>query len=220
MRRELQWDNMFTLYTTPLSANGRKVLAASHYLKLQPEVKLINVYKGEGRRPEYLAINPWGKIPTLVDGELTLWESNAILQYLSEAYGDSKLWSREPKRRADISRWLFWESAHWQPAFVPVLSAFVGPLLVSETAVPAPGRVNWDHEGFQTVVKFLDAHLKGREFIAGDELSLADFSIAGMMMYVRPARFPFENFPYLDAWYDRIESLEAWKATAVGPWKY
>jgi glutathione S-transferase len=211
---------MFTLYSTPLSANGRKVMAATHHLKLQPEVKLINVYKGEGRAPEYLAINPWGKIPTLVDGELTLWESNAILQYLSEAYGDYKLWSRDPKRRADISRWLFWESAHWQPAFVPVLSTFVGPLLVSETAVPAPGRVNWSHEGFQTAVKSLDAHLKGREFIVGDELSIADLSIAGMMMYVRPARFPFEAFPHLGAWYERIEGLEAWKATAVGPWQY
>ena len=114
---------MFTLYTTPLSANGRKVMAASHHLKLQPEVKLINVYKGEGRTPEYLAVNPWGKIPTLVDGELTLWESNAILQYLSEAYGDYKLWSQDPKRRADISRWLFWESAHWQPAFQSLLRA-------------------------------------------------------------------------------------------------
>lgn len=211
---------MFTLYTTPISANGRKVLAVSQHLGLEPDVKLINVYKGEGRTPEYLAVNPWGKIPTLVDGEFKLWESNAILQYLSEAYGDFRLWSRDPKQRADISRWLFWESSHWQPAFVPVLSSFVGPLLLSQTAVPAPSRVHWSSEGFQTVVKFLDAHLKGREFIASDGLSLADFSIAGMMMYVRPARFPFEDFPHLGAWYGRIEGLEAWKATAAGPWQY
>lgn len=89
---------MLTLYTTPLSANGRKVLAVSHHLGLDPTVELIDVYKGEGRRPAYLALNPWGKIPTLVDDDFTLWESNAILQYLSEAYGDFKLSSRAPQR--------------------------------------------------------------------------------------------------------------------------
>lgn len=211
---------MFTLYATPLSANGRKVLALSHHLGLKPEIKLINVYKGEGRAPEYLAINPWGKIPTLVDGDLKLWESNAILQYLSEAYGEFRLWSRDPKQRADISRWLFWESSHWQPAFTPVLAAFVGPLLVSQAARPAPVHLNWSNEGFQTVVKFLDSHLSQRPFLVGDALTLADFSVAGMMMYLRPARFPWEAFPHLSAWYERIEELEAWKETADGPWKY
>jgi glutathione S-transferase len=213
---------MFTLYTTPLSANGRKVLAVSHHLGLQPEVRLINVYKGEGRTPEYLSINPWGKIPTLVDGEFTLWESNAILQYLSEAYGEYRLWSRDPKRRADISRWLFWESSHWQPAFyfIPGLATFVGQRLgVPQAAAPAPVVVEWGDERFQSLTRFLDAHLSGREFLVGDEVSLADFSVAGMMMYLRPAGFPFEAFAQLSAWYERMERLEAWRATAAGPWQ-
>jgi glutathione S-transferase len=211
---------MFTLYTTPLSANGRKVLAVSHHLGLEPEVKLINVYKGEGRTPEYLTINPSGKIPTLVDGDLTLWESNAIVQYLSEAYGGFRLSSRDPKRRADISRWLFWESSQWQPMFVPVLAAFVGQLLLSEAAAPAPAEVNWGDERFQTLATFLDAHLRGREFIVGDEVTLADFSVAAMMMYVRPAKFPFDVFANIGAWYARVEGLEAWRASAAGPWRY
>jgi|SRR5271157_435630 len=89
---------MVALYTTPLSANGRKVLAVSHHLGLAPEIRLVNVYRGEGRSAKYLAINPSGKIPTLVDGEFTLYESNAILQYLSEAHGEYRLWSREPRQ--------------------------------------------------------------------------------------------------------------------------
>jgi glutathione S-transferase len=213
---------MFTLYTTPLSANGRKVLAVSHYLGLQPEVKLVNVYKGEGRTPEYLSINPWGKIPTLVDGELTLWESNAILLYLSEAHGGYRLWSQEPKQRADISRWLFWESAHWQPAFyvIPGLATLVGQRLgLPQAATSAPVTVDWGDERFQSLAKFLDAHLSGRAFLVGDALSLADFSVAGMMTYARPAGFPFDAFAHLGAWYARMESLPAWSATAVGPWR-
>jgi glutathione S-transferase len=94
----------------------RKVLAVSRELELQPDIRLVNVYRGEGRTAEYLAINPTGKIPTLVDGDLTLYQSNAILQYLCEAHGDFRLWSRDPKARARIARWLYWETAHWQPA--------------------------------------------------------------------------------------------------------
>jgi len=213
---------MFTLYTTPLSANGRKVLAVSRHLGLVPEVKLVNVYKGEGRTPEYLAINPWGKIPTLVDGDLTLWESNAILQYIAEAYGEYRLWSREPKQRADIARWLFWESSHWQPTFiqVPGLAAYVGPLLLSHDAAASQVEVNWRDERFQTVAKVLDAHLRGRHFVVGTAVTLADFAVAAMMMYVRRAKFPFAAFANIGAWYTRIEGIEAWKATAVGPWAY
>src|SRR5262249_16869028 len=137
--------DVLKLYTTPLSANGRKVLAVSHHLGLDPEVTLVNVYKGEGRAANYLAINPWGKVPTLVAGELTLWESNAILQSLSDAGGDFKLWSCDPKGRADISRWLFWESSHWQPAFIqtPNLAAFVGKALGLPVATGAVGDVGW-----------------------------------------------------------------------------
>jgi len=96
---------MLTLYSTALSANGRKVLAVSRYLELEIDVRVVNVYRGEGRAAEYLAINPTGKIPTLVDGDFTLYESNAILQYICEAHGDFRLWSREPQQRGRIARW-------------------------------------------------------------------------------------------------------------------
>lgn len=85
---------MYTLYTTPLSANGRKVVALSRHLGLDPEIVEVNVYAGMGRTPEFLGRNPWGKVPTLVDGDLTLWESNAILQYITEAHGGFRLHGR------------------------------------------------------------------------------------------------------------------------------
>lgn len=209
---------MLTLYTTPLSANGRKVMAVNHHLGLGAEVKLVNVYQGEGRTPEYLAINPWGKIPTLVDGDLTLWESNAILQYLAEAHGDYRLSSRDPKRRADIARWLFWEASAWQPACIQVLTAFVVQALFPQAAGPDPVLVDWSDARLQPLVRFLDDHLRGRAFLVGDEVTLADLCVAGMMMYVRPARFPFDVFTNVGAWYARIEGLPAWRATAAAPW--
>ncbi len=131
---------MLTLYTTPLSANGRKVLAVSRQLGLAPKVEVVDVYRGEGQAAAYRSRNPFGKIPTLVEGDFTLWESNAILQYLSEAHGDLRLWGRDPKRRADVSRWLFWESSAWQPACSAVLAPRVAQLLFPESA-PGDGRI-------------------------------------------------------------------------------
>jgi glutathione S-transferase len=210
---------MFTLYTTPLSANGRKVLAVCKHLGLEPDTKLVNVYRGEGRRPEYLAIHALGKIPVLVDGELVLSESNAIVQYVSEAYGDGRLWSREPKRRADIARWMFWESSQWQPALARILAPFVTQELGLLGSTPDVS-VDWSDASFVDQARFLDAHLQGRAFIAGDEVTLADFCVAAMLMYVHHAGFPFEAHGRIHEWYERVERLEAWTGTAVPPWRY
>ena len=206
------------LYTTPLSANGRKVLAASNHLGLAPEIRLVNVYRGEGRSPQYLAINPSGKIPTLVEGDFTLSESNAILQYLCEAHGEYRLWSREPKGRAAIARWLFWESAHWQPVLIAVLSSFVGHRLLPEV-LPSPHEgVHWDDELLQPLLQMLESSLTVHPFLAGETLTIADFSVAGMMTYFRVAKFPFHRTPALAAWYARIEALAAWRSTEISPW--
>jgi len=198
---------VLTLYTTPLSANGRKVLAVAAHLGLAPDVRLVNVYRGEGRTPEYLAVNPTGKIPTLVDGDLNLPESNAILQYLAEAHGDFRLSSRDPAERARIASWLFWEASHWQPALVPVLAALVGHRLLPDV-VPAPASPpEWGDEQLRPLLDQLEDRLLARAFLTGDALTIADFSVAGMMTYFRSADFPFAAWPGLASWYERIEAL-------------
>jgi glutathione S-transferase len=211
---------VFTLYTTALSANGRKPLAVCHHLGLLPEVCSVNVYKGEGRTPEFLRVHPLGKIPVLVDGDLTLWESNAILQYIVEAYANDRLWPRDPKRRAHVSRWLFWEAAQWQPAMaaVPGLAATVGGLLGVLPERAEKEAVSWEDRSFSDQANFLDDQLRDRAFLAGEELTLADFSVAGMLTYARAASFPFDRWPNVAAWYARLEALEAWSASAVEPW--
>jgi glutathione S-transferase len=214
---------VLTLYTTPLSANGRKALAVARHLGLEAEIIEVDVYRGEGRRPGYLAIHPQGRIPALVDGDFTLWESNAILQYLAEAHGGCRLWSRDPARRADVSRWLFFEAAHWQPAWTAVLREFVGAVLLGRdaaTIAAAAKRIDFADAPLRAAAALVDTHLHGRDFLVGDVPTLADFSVAAMLMYVRPAGFRFEGLPALGAWYARVEAIEAWRATAAGPWAY
>src|SRR5271167_3361192 len=209
---------MLTLYSTALSANGRKVLAVSRHLELTIDVRAVNVYRGAGRHAEYLAINPTGKIPTLVDGDLTLYESNAILLYLCEAHGDFRLWPRHPKPRARIARWLFWESAHWQPTLGPLLSACVGRRLRPDLVPPPAAEPDWNAAAVAALMKVLDTALSASSFLVGNEISIADFAVAGMTTYFPVAGFPFEKYPSFNEWYRRIEMLDAWRATREPLW--
>ena len=211
-------SDRFVLHSTLRSANGRKVQAAAIQLGLAPEIHEVDVYRGEGRSPAYLAINPSGKIPCLVEGSFVLAESNAILQYLSEAHADCALWSREPRPRAAIAAWMFWESAHWQPALSAVLAAQVGHRLLPDV-LPAPeAPTDWDHAELRPLLERLETRLSDQPFLAGEVLSLADFCVGGMTTYFRAAAFPFDAFPGIAAWQERLASLPSWRDTTHPLW--
>src|ERR1051326_7174960 len=108
------------LYAFPPSPRARKPLAVAHHLGLPFELVLVDLLKGDQKKPEYLKLNPNGKMPTLVDGDFVLWESDAICQYLAEKKGDG-LWAKDSQGRHDIARWLFWDMAHWDPACATLL---------------------------------------------------------------------------------------------------
>ena len=100
------------LYTSPFSSNARKPAMLAHLLPLQVELIVVDLAQGEQRRPPYLGFNPNGKVPTLVDGDFVLWESNAIMQYMAEQVPGTPLYPQAPRRRADVNRWLFWAATH------------------------------------------------------------------------------------------------------------
>jgi glutathione S-transferase len=209
---------MLKIYATPLSANGRKVLALCRHLKLNAEIHEVNVYRGEGRNPAYLAVNPSGKIPTLIDGGFMLAESNAILLYLAEAHGGSQLWSNDAKQRGRIAQWLFWESAHWQPTLIAFLSELVGHRLLPER-VPRPRHApDWSSALVQPILKTLETALGSAAFLAGSQATIADFSVAGMTTYFEAAGFPLPSFPNIAGWYARIEALDSWRETRSPLW--
>lgn len=209
---------MLTLYATGLSANGRKVMALARHLGVPHEHREVDVYRGEGRAPAFLAINPAGKVPALVDGDFVLTESNAILGYLDEVFGAGRLSGDDPRERATVRRWLFWEAAHWQPALIQALAPAVGHLLLPDL-VPAPeAPPEWSGLELRPHLDLLDVHLTGRRYLASERLTLADFAVAGMMTYAARTRFPAATFPSIARWYADIAALDAWRATACGPW--
>ena len=119
------------LYYNPLSPNVRRVRLTAAVLGIELEEKLLDFSKGEHKTPDYLALNPNGAVPTLVDGDFVLSESRSIMQYLASKKPESGLLPRDEAARADVTRWQFWDAAHFSPqlgtlAFEKLIKGMIG----------------------------------------------------------------------------------------------
>ena len=198
------------LYYHPISDNCRRVLATVHFNGRDDiELELLDLMKGAHRTPEYLALNPNGKVPTLVDGDTVLWESNAIMQYISS---DSSLWPAS-KVRYDIARWQFWGIAHWAPP----ISKIVGERMIKAMMSRGPADEAVVEKAMEELGRFagvLNSHLEGRDWLVGDSLTLADLSIAAKLGFAAPAGIDLAQWPQIQRWYGAIEELDAWQKSA------
>ncbi|MFZ5892392.1 MAG: glutathione S-transferase family protein [Myxococcota bacterium] len=187
------------IYQFPLSPNCRKVRAVAFELGLEPELIHLNLFKGEQRAPEILALNPNAKAPILVDGDFVLWESNAIMAYL--AHG-SRLLPAALRERADVDRWCAWQLAHMGPA--------IGKVAFQRLVKPMTGQGQPDarvvEEGTAEYTRFaqvLDTSLADKEWVAG-RLSIADFAIASVFSIAETVGLDSKPYPRLSAWLGRI----------------
>lgn len=201
-----------------MSSNARRVRLVVHHLGLSADVEeeIVDLAKGAHRAAAYLAINPNGKVPTLLDGELKLSESYAIMIYLCEKTGQRELYPDTLAARTEINRWMFWGANEWSPVigrlnFENMLKPMLG------IGSPDPVRVQEAEATFKQLAAVLDTHLASRQFVVGNALSLADFALASSLMTAVPAKLPLADRPHLQAWLARIEQLPAWKATAAAP---
>jgi glutathione S-transferase len=204
------------LYGIPPSPNTWKVRAVAAHLGLPLELQIIDVGKGDNRTPGYLALNPTGRTPTLVDGSTVLWESNAILQYLGDRKPNT-LWPNDPRARADIMRWQSWQLAHWgRDACDPLLFEVLvkrffnwGP---PDAAVVAKAT-----QAFHREAPVLDAHLAKQPYLAGSELTLADFAVAAPLFHKDGAELPLAPYAKVQEWFARVSALPAWRDAAPAP---
>jgi glutathione S-transferase len=100
------------LYGFAPSPNTWKVRAVAAHLGVPLELEMVDLLKGGSHTPDYLAINPTGRTPALVDGDFKLWESTAIMQYIASRKPNS-LWPKDARVQADIARWQSWQLAHF-----------------------------------------------------------------------------------------------------------
>jgi glutathione S-transferase len=191
------------------TVNGRKACAMARHVGVPVEFVRVDLGKLEQQRPEFLALNPNGKVPVLDCGDgRVIWESNAILCELARRAGGALLPCDE--RLIDVVRWLSWNSEHFGRAtvrfyFEHVIKPQFG-LGSPETAALAA--VEKDVRRYGAV---LDAHLDGRRFLVGDGLTVADFAVAAMLPYAAQAKIPVDGFVAIARWHDRLNELDAWR---------
>jgi glutathione S-transferase len=199
------------LYLSVASPNCQKVLAVARELDIDLERVTVDIFKGEARTPAYLAKNPNGRVPLLEDDGLLLWESNAIIAYLASQKASPSLLPAEPRQRAEVDRWLFWQSAHLSPAVSKVaFEKIVKPATrrgTPDAAVIAAGTAE-----FETLAKVLDAALAGREYVTG-KLSIADFAIGPLIGVAGTCGLDLMPYTRLREWSDRMTARESVKQT-------
>jgi glutathione S-transferase len=189
--------------------NPRKACAVARYLNSPVDFVRVDLGKGEHKKPEYLAINPNGKVPTLTDGDVKLWESNAIMAYLARAAG-SGLWPQDDDRKLDVVRWLSWNSEHFtRHAGTLYFQHIIKPTLLGGT--PDPKAVEEATGFFKQFAAVLNDHLRGRKFLLGDAPTIADFAVAVTLPYAEKAKIPVSGFAEVARWHDRMNELPGWR---------
>jgi glutathione S-transferase len=196
-----------------LSPNVRRVRLVAKHLGLDVEEKTVDFAKGEHKSPDYLALNANGAVPTFVDGDLVLTESRAIMQYLASKKPESGLLPKDEAQRADVTRWQFWDSSHFSPtlgtiAFEKVVKPMLG------MGDPSQAKIDEALAGFRRFGAVLNKRLEGRTWIVGDAITVADFTIAGSLMYAKQGDVPVSEFPNVASWFGRMTELDAWKKSA------
>lgn len=155
---------------------------------------------GGNKEKLYLDMNPNGLVPTLQDGDFILWESNSIMRYCVDKYGNGKLLPSTPEGRANANRWMDWQLTTLGPAIVPLF----WNLIRTPADKRDPKVVAGALEKSSNAWKIVDDQLTKAPYVAGDVLSLGDIPL-GVWAY-RWYNLPIERPPFarLDAWYKRL----------------
>lgn len=204
------------LYTDS-SPNGFKATIALEELGIPYTLHHVKVDQGENRSPEFLALNPYGRIPVLLDPQqgITLFESAAILLYLADKTG--QLLAASGPARWDAIKWLMFHAS----SAGPILGQRVHfEMFAPEPYPPAIERYRrLSEDGF----RILDQQLASRDWLAGMDFSIADIATFGWMHIARIIQFDFSAFRHLTAWYERVDARPAVQrgislpAPAIGP---
>ena len=190
------------------SINVRKVLWAAGEMGLEYDREDWGLPLRDPKVAEFLALNPNGQVPVLIDGDFVLWESSAILLYLAEFYGQDTLWTQDPHVRARMYQWLGWQASELNPAWGYAVTALVRKL----PGYDDPARIADSMARWTTKMELLEAHLAGgEEYVAGGQFTLADIAL-GLSVH-RWVMVPIEKktLPAVEAYHGRLKERDAAK---------
>lgn len=195
------------------SVNVQKVLWCCEELGLKYERIDAGGQFGVVNTPQYRALNPNGLVPTLEDGPFVLWESNVIVRYLAAKHGAGKLWPEDLKIRAEADKWMDWQGTTFWPAFRPLFWNLV------RTPVDQRDEKAMEESRLRTaeVLGYLDAHLKNRGYVAGDDLTMGDIPMGCAVWRWYGLKIEGPELPSLQRWFDNLRQRPAYSGIVMLP---
>ncbi|XP_076057783.1 glutathione S-transferase D1-like [Oratosquilla oratoria] len=183
-------------YYAPPSPFCRSVLLTAKAIGLDMNLKLVDISNGENMKPEFIAINPQHCVPTLVDGDLKLWESRAICTYLISKYAkDDSLYPKDLKTRANIDRLLYFDMGTLFQSFMNC----VRPVFKGEAKSLDPEKI----KTLQEALGFLNIFLEGHDFAVGNSITVADFVLVACVETFDACEFDLSAHKNVMAWLER-----------------
>jgi glutathione S-transferase len=159
----------------------------------------VNMLAGENRSPTFLKINPAGKLPVLVDGDMVLTESIAIVLYLAEKYRDKGLIPTDLQQRAQLMRWLLFTTTELeQPLWRMARHTTIYP-----ESKRLPGELALARDDFAEMANVLEDHMSGRQFVVGDTATVGDFVLAYTLDWAKMAKV-LNGLPRLEAYLEEM----------------
>lgn len=206
-KRVMDSKPQLTIWGRANSVNVQKVLWCLAELDLPYHRIDAGMQFGQNDQPDYLAMNPNGRVPTMVDGDFVLWESNSVMRYLCMAYGQgSPIYPQSPKARAAVDRWLDWTLSTLQPVDRPVFWGLVRTPPEKRDMVQLQQAA--DAEG--VVWRVAEAQLASRRFIEGDQFTIADIAIGAFARrWFGVEGVTKAKLPNLERWFGEIAQRSA-----------
>jgi len=187
------------LHRHPLSGHAHRVEALLRLLELRFESVEVDLLKGAHKQPAFLALNPFGQVPVIEDGDVTLFDSNAILVYLAKRYDATGRWLPDaPAAAAAVQQWLSVAAGQLAngPAAARLVTLFKAPL---------------DHDRAKAIAgqlfAVMDRHLATRAFLAAGHATIADLALYAYTAHAPEGGVSLQAFPHIQTWLRRVEAL-------------
>ena len=195
---------MIKIYGSPFSSAHRCYWTLEE-LNIPFERMPLDMRQREHKSEAFLKLNPNGKVPCLVDGDLILWESAAIDHYLATQYGP-KLLGSTPKEQALVQQWLLWSLLELQP---PLVNILIQVMFVPEDK-KNPAVIEEAKKKLQPLYEILNQHLKKNQFMVGDTFTMADLTVASIVRINGMTQQSIKEFAELEKWFSAVTSRPAY----------
>jgi len=189
---------MLKLYDAARSGNCHKVRLMLSLLGIEHELVPVKLEVGEQKSPQFLQLNPFGQVPVLVDGEQVVWDSQAILVYLSRQYGGEDWLPADAGSMSQVLRWLVVAAHEIQNSFTAARAYFL---------FNRPLDVSLAQQKADEVLKVMEAHLSGQQWLELNRPTIADVACFPYIALAADGKIALDAYPNVVAWIERIKQL-------------